>query len=400
MDSLDAQLDSLLRVAGLDGSESAGGGSAGGESAAASGTEHAAIGADALEVAEPVQADVGDAGSATLQVAGASARTDLAEAQVMGATASAPPPPRRPRVSVPVPSSVEDLDAQLASLTESLLATAAETQAEEAAQRAAAMAAARATSAVETAAEPTGLAGSEVAEATTAGRGADRGAGAGSQQHQAAASVATASAMAGHGGEQTSGTRAASGTGQGHGQGHGQGEGEGTRQGNLQGSGQSIGRGHEQASATQGAARGETGTVAKAGAAAAPKVKAALQAAAEIGEKATPVGVKVLEVLSKPIEGQSATVRDSLGWVAVWTLFNAACVWGFVVFFQKPPELAVPHDAPHISSDERAAEHGDASSGDGEIRAGKSTPHEKTSEKTSAKHAEKPASTASAHGGH
>jgi hypothetical protein len=81
-------------------------------------------------------------------------------------------------------------------------------------------------------------------------------------------------------------------------------------------------------------------------------------------------------------------------------LFNAACVWGFVVFFQKPPELAVPHDAPHISSDERAAEHGDASSEREEVRAGKSTPHEKTSEKASAKHAEKPASTASAHGGH
>jgi hypothetical protein len=145
--------------------------------------------------------------------------------------------------------------------------------------------------------------------------------------------------------------------------------------------------------------------VAKAGAA--PKVKAALQAAAQIGEKATPVGVKVLAVLSKPIEGQSATVRDSLGWVAVWTLFNAACVWGFVVFFQKPPEMAVPHDAARIASDESAAGHGDAAAAHGETGAGKSTPHEtsgktsaKTSEKTSAKRAETAASTASAHGGH
>lgn len=112
----------------------------------------------------------------------------------------------------------------------------------------------------------------------------------------------------------------------------------------------------------------------------ATKVKAALQTAAQLGHKATPVGVRVLTLMNRPLEGQSATVRDSLGWLALGTLFNAACVWVFVCFFQKPPDLSVPHDAPHIQSDEPHAK--DAASAHGS--------HDDQAPRAAAGHDEKP----------
>jgi hypothetical protein len=49
-----------------------------------------------------------------------------------------------------------------------------------------------------------------------------------------------------------------------------------------------------------------------------------------------PIGARVLIVLSKPLEGKPPQVRDSIGWVALWTLFLAVCVWAYAVLRPAP----------------------------------------------------------------
>lgn len=44
-----------------------------------------------------------------------------------------------------------------------------------------------------------------------------------------------------------------------------------------------------------------------------------------------------VRTLSKPLEDRPKTVRDSVGWLALWTMFNAVVVWGFVLFIRTPP---------------------------------------------------------------
>ncbi len=57
--------------------------------------------------------------------------------------------------------------------------------------------------------------------------------------------------------------------------------------------------------------------------------------------RVAPVGSRVLLVLSKPLEGKPPGVRDSIGWVAIWTLFLGLCVWAFVVL---RPATMPPND--------------------------------------------------------
>ncbi len=49
-----------------------------------------------------------------------------------------------------------------------------------------------------------------------------------------------------------------------------------------------------------------------------------------------PVGARALVVLSKPLESKPPSVRDSIGWVAIWTLFLGLCVWAFVLLRPAP----------------------------------------------------------------
>lgn len=240
--------------------------------------------------------------------------------------ASKPPePPPPPVVSPPapmsrgiglsaaVPSSVEDLDSQLASLTETLLAETNTIEAEESAKLAAAAAE-----------EASRLAAANAAKAPTAVAGAS-----GTESHSAPRDdVATHSPKA-----PVADARPAS------------------------GAGQDQGKGRAPTSFSAKVAeiaehRAETSGKPAVSASAKSNVKAVLQGAAQLGQTATPFGMRALTVLNKPLEGKSASVRDSLGWVAVWTLFLAVSVWTFAVFFQKPPQHAVPHDAPKITSDE------------------------------------------------
>jgi hypothetical protein len=57
---------------------------------------------------------------------------------------------------------------------------------------------------------------------------------------------------------------------------------------------------------------------------------------------AKPLGARVVIVLSKPLEGKPPSVRDSIGWVALWTLFLAVCVWATLLLRSPQPPPARP----------------------------------------------------------
>lgn len=45
---------------------------------------------------------------------------------------------------------------------------------------------------------------------------------------------------------------------------------------------------------------------------------------------------RALGLFSAPLEGQSRAVRDSVGWVAAWTVFLAGCLWIYLGFVRQP----------------------------------------------------------------
>ncbi len=57
-----------------------------------------------------------------------------------------------------------------------------------------------------------------------------------------------------------------------------------------------------------------------------------------------PLAARALVLLSKPLEGKPPRVRDSIGWVAIWTLFLAVCVW-LTVLVRSPEAPARDPDA-------------------------------------------------------
>lgn len=66
----------------------------------------------------------------------------------------------------------------------------------------------------------------------------------------------------------------------------------------------------------------------------------AQRVAIALGRRAAPVGAQGLILLSKPLAKQPAKIRDSVGWVALWTAFLALCVWGWVLV--RPSEERAP----------------------------------------------------------
>ncbi|MEZ6241968.1 MAG: hypothetical protein R3B57_02900 [Phycisphaerales bacterium] len=67
---------------------------------------------------------------------------------------------------------------------------------------------------------------------------------------------------------------------------------------------------------------------------------AAAQAWAHTGplaRRATPHGATLLLVLSKPLETRPARLRQTVGWLALYTAFMAACVWVYIVFVRSAP---------------------------------------------------------------
>ena len=52
----------------------------------------------------------------------------------------------------------------------------------------------------------------------------------------------------------------------------------------------------------------------------------------------------LLWLLSRPLASKSKSTRDLMGWFALVTLFNASCLWIYVLFFRsnKPPAPGPP----------------------------------------------------------
>ena len=61
--------------------------------------------------------------------------------------------------------------------------------------------------------------------------------------------------------------------------------------------------------------------------------------------KGGPSGAKVVLMLSKPVASKPAMVRDSIGYVAIWTIFLATILWVYAMFFRTSP-TPIPSQAP------------------------------------------------------
>ena len=69
------------------------------------------------------------------------------------------------------------------------------------------------------------------------------------------------------------------------------------------------------------------------------------QAAHVIVTRGGPMLAKGVLQLSRPLASKSAEVRNSVGYIAIWTLFLAAILWGYTMFFRTPP-TPTPTKAP------------------------------------------------------
>lgn len=67
---------------------------------------------------------------------------------------------------------------------------------------------------------------------------------------------------------------------------------------------------------------------------------------------ARPTVARVVLLASKPIEKLSPGKRDTIGWFAVYTAFLAVCVWGFVLLFRKPTSPQPTTDPINILGDQ------------------------------------------------
>gem|GEM_PF-6897691 len=112
-----------------------------------------------------------------------------------------------------------------------------------------------------------------------------------------------------------------------------------------------------------------------------------------VGKIAATIASLVLKGLSAPLRSQPVMVRDTLGWVALATMFWAGCLWAYMLLLYKPPMPEPPsnavaivegagggHGAPHGTS----AAHGEG----GEHGGGKThTPTAAPASKAASSHA-------------
>ncbi len=64
-----------------------------------------------------------------------------------------------------------------------------------------------------------------------------------------------------------------------------------------------------------------------------------------IKAQGAPIAAKGVLAISKPLASKPAQVRDSIGYLAIWTMFLAMVLWIYVMFFRAPPPI-VPDHAP------------------------------------------------------
>lgn len=76
------------------------------------------------------------------------------------------------------------------------------------------------------------------------------------------------------------------------------------------------------------------------------KARAALAVATH---KLEPTLAKALAPASKPLASKPKVVRDTVGWMAVYTLFVAGTFWAYLIFFYKAPKPAVAEPGVHLA---------------------------------------------------
>lgn len=70
------------------------------------------------------------------------------------------------------------------------------------------------------------------------------------------------------------------------------------------------------------------------------------RAARTAAVRAEPAAKAAATALAKPLDAQPAVVRQTIGWIALWTIFLAACVWLTLAMFRSaptPPPAAQPN---------------------------------------------------------
>lgn len=137
--------------------------------------------------------------------------------------------------------------------------------------------------------------------------------------------------------------------------------------------------------------------------------RAKLAAGSMLGKASGQAGELALNTLSMPLRSQPVAVRDTLGWVALATLFWATCLWAYMLLFYKPP-MPEPPSNPTALVATADGEHGQGHAGvegEGHASGSHSAPSSHAPAKAAASHAAKPAKaeghgekTASKEGGH
>ncbi len=137
-----------------------------------------------------------------------------------------------------------------------------------------------------------------------------------------------------------------------------------------------------------------------------PKGPGALE---KLRTRAADAAHAALLLASSPLKNTSRGVRDTIGWVGLWTAFLGVCVWFYVLVLHTPAPPYVPEAA--IKVVEQSAEGGEHGGGHGEGSAKKPAAkkeeghakaaggHEKPPAKPAAKPATKPAAKPAKKGG-
>ena len=85
---------------------------------------------------------------------------------------------------------------------------------------------------------------------------------------------------------------------------------------------------------------------------------------AKVAAGTAPIALAGLAAVSKPLLAKPRAVRDTVGWLAIWTFFLASCVWVYLLFVHKPAppesrtspiELVTQERLPAVASGDEAA---------------------------------------------
>ncbi len=111
------------------------------------------------------------------------------------------------------------------------------------------------------------------------------------------------------------------------------------------------------------------------------------------GRASGTAGRLAVSTLSLPMRSQPVAVRDTLGWVALATLFWATCLWAYMLLFYKPPTPEPPSNATALIAT-NGGEHGEghgATEGEAHTPAPHGGAPSHAPAKSTASHAAKPA---------